>query len=126
MSLIQIIERLGRTIKSQLLGHEVTELLRYTCGDPETDTLDLSIVNQAVLLKSARQLINKPKFRKLILKQYSDEEIIQLGFSDKSQFENVLMNNRELFCKTLDISNQYIDQDINDHRGTCRILPTSL
>ena len=116
MSLDRIVERLGRTIKSQLLGHEVTKLLRYTCGDPITDTLDLSIVNQAVILKSARELVNMPRFRKLILKQYSDEEITRLGFRDRHQFETDLKNNRELFCETLGISIEYINRVLTDHR----------
>ena len=117
MSLISFIQRLGRTIKSELLGHEVTKLLRYTCGDPETDTLDLSIVNQAVLLKAGRKLVNEKKYRKLLLQHCTREEISRYGFSDRSQMENALLGNRERFCKKLNISKEYIDQVSADHRA---------
>lgn len=116
MSLISFIQRLGRTIKSDLLGHEVTKLLRYTCGDPETDTLDLSIVNQAVLLKAGRKLVNDKRYRKLLLQHCSKEEITKLGFSDQSQMDNLLLGNLERFCEALNISKEYINKDSIDHR----------
>jgi superfamily II DNA or RNA helicase len=117
MDVIELIERLDRTVKSDLLGAETTKLLRWTFAKNDTGILPDDVLNQAVYQRCASYFVNNRRGRQLFAYCLHDSEIDEMRFPDRSSVvEFAGKASPRSFCERFGLALAHIGPSADDDR----------
>ena len=102
MSLIDLINNLSSSEKTQLLGKETTKILRYTFTSRETDAISSNVLNNAVALKMGENLISTNSQRERLIDSIPSS---QLGSENHDSLIRNYGKNTERFIEKFNIEN---------------------
>lgn len=120
MSLKKLISNIDSTTKTNLLGREITKILRYTFAENDYDTLDNEILNEAVSIQIGAKLV-KTK-RELLIESIRFKELKKLNFHDFEDAIDFYKKNDERFYSDFEIENEYLFEPIIDNRPNYEIV----
>ncbi len=84
MGLKELVKNLDSYTKTELLGPETTKILRLTFSNSDFDTLENSIVNEALLIQKGGELVRNKNLRVKLLDSFKKESLLSMGFSSYS------------------------------------------
>ena len=113
MSLIDLINNLSSSEKTQLLGKETTKILRYTFTSRETDAISSNVLNNAVALKMGENLISTNSQRERLIDSIPSS---QLGSENHDSLIRNYGKNTERFIEKFNIENKYHPIHLEDSR----------
>jgi DNA repair protein RadD len=129
MSLLNLISRLSATEKTQLLGSETEEILRYSFTEKDTDAIPKEIIDLAVANSKGASLILRPTGRKTLIESLNIETIQSLGhrnYDDAIKFYAGSFDNfkndfsiEDKFCFEAPVDNRENSEFIIPRHGEC-------
>lgn len=121
MGLIKLIKGLSSADKSRLLGKETTRIIRYSFVNSDQEALPTDILDSAVALHAGINLVNKAKYRKMLVESLNDSTLQDLGFNSNSgsiydAAIEVYSKDLERFKSDFGIESQYTEIIVPDNR----------
>ena len=119
MGLVDLIRNLDRREKSDLLGGDAAEIIRYSFVERDFDVLESSILDEAVALHKGVDLVNKTNLRKKLIDAIPKSELENLGFSSDVYGEAIKKYNSDLndFFDDFKIEDTYRRINLIDNRS---------
>ncbi|NJW54161.1 DEAD/DEAH box helicase [Salinimicrobium oceani] len=114
MGLIKLISNLNSSTKTELLGENITKILRYTFVQSDYDVVDDFVINEAVALQVGEDLVRRKK--DLLLESCRLQELRKFGFDSHDEAIKHYEKNPSAFVNDFEIEEEYLQAPLKDDR----------
>lgn len=116
MSLLNLISSLSGSEKTQILGKETEQILRFSFTLKDTDAVPKNIIDLAVASSKGALLILKPAERKNLIQSLKIERLNSLGHKDFDSAVKFYEKSFEKFVEDFNIEKEYLYVEPADTR----------
>jgi len=116
MSLLNLISQLSSTEKTQILGKETEEILRFSFTSKDTDAVPKHIIDLAVASSKGALLISKTTERRKLIESLKLDRLKQLGHDNFDSAIKHYEKSLEKFVKDFEIEDEYLYEEPEDQR----------
>jgi len=116
MSLLNLIGLLSSTEKTQILGKETEEILRFSFTVKDTDAVPKNVIDLAVASSKGALLISKPAERRKLVESLKFETLKRLGHENFDSALEYYGNSFKNFVQDFNIEEEYCYEEPLDER----------